>query len=500
MWHVVTSGYRLARTDDGQVLVITEGGAPQTEIVVEFAEFTETIPKEYELFQPFSDGAVALYTGHFYATPVGPAYADTAQSIRTIRLTPPAGTHAVVRGRVHDGPLSWTDPHGDGTYIYLGTATPIETPDLIAVVDPGMPEWLAQRLHARLPELFATYAARFGVSLPWKPVVLYSFDDADVSGYSSSGGTLTGLIQMTLTGSAWRRASAAAEEHVFQLLAHEAVHLWNGQLVGNPGDGGSWMHEGAANAMAHDLLLEFRVIDAERHRAIREEAINECFVALGDGPVNLAHRRGAFGVFYDCGELIALWTEAAVRQVDSAADLFAFWRDLVAAARAGEGHYDEDLYFATLATRGVGELVREQMRTFVSMPGAVEVAVRGLRAAGVGIEPGTGTPPRSFQHELVRRAIAHLMTQACGQMSFRAGDPVVTDSVPGCAPFARSLRVYGIEGADVGEEGAAIYDHVAARCAASQPVTFEGEDGGVIGSVPCDRRLPARPPWYELHR
>ena len=48
--------------------------------------------------QPFSDGGVALYTGHFYARPAGAGYADTVSAVQRIELVTPATTHAIVRG------------------------------------------------------------------------------------------------------------------------------------------------------------------------------------------------------------------------------------------------------------------------------------------------------------------------------------------------------------------------------------------------------------------
>lgn len=498
VWTVVTPGYRLARSGDWQVLEVMDGATPQSVIVAEFPEYTEPILKEYELFQPFSDGAVAIYTGHFYVRPSGPAYPERSAAIRTVRITPPPGASTIIRGRVHPGEVTWTDPRGDGTYAYLGTTRPIETADLVAIVDPGMPDWIAREFDAHLPRLFATYRERYGAALPWKPVVLYSFDDADQPGYSSGGGTLTGLIQMTLTGSAWRRPDAEAEERVFALLAHESAHLWNGQLVETPGDGESWMHEGGADYAANEMLLAFGVIDADRHRTNRAFSLNRCALGLADGPVHTAHRRGAFRVFYDCGVVMALWTEAALRRVRPSADFFGFWRDLIADARAHDGRYDEDRYFAVLATLGVADATVGRMRAFLSSDDGMEIAVRGLRAAGVSLRPGRGDPPAEIGQDLVRRALAHLMAQACNRTSFWSGTPFVTQALPGCAPFELAFEIYGMEGLRVRDQGASLYDAVAARCAAREAVSLNAENGTTIGTIPCSRPLPPRPAWYEL--
>ncbi len=499
VWEVLTPGYRLRRDGDWQTLELSEAAQPVSEIAVAFEEYTSPIPKEYELFLRFTAGGVAFYTGHLYAQPVGDAYLENAEYIRTLRLKTPAGAQAIVRGSVRKGALNWTDELGDGTYIYMGNETPIETDHLIAVVDRGIPEWLRLQLHSRLPELLAAYAERLGASLPWKPVVLYSFDDADVPGLSSGGGTLTGLIQLAITGSGWRERTPDAEEHAFSLLAHEAAHLWNGQLVESPGDGESWMHEGAADAMADDLLLELGAIDADRHREKLQTAINQCSLGLEGEPVNVAHRRGAFRVFYDCGHVMAEWTKAALRQVDPQADLYTFWRDLIAAAQGLDGSYDEDLYFDVLGEAGVPDDVRSAMRSFLSTPNAIAVAIEGLTASGLSVRAGEGTPPPDFQRELARRALLHLMVQACRRVSFRSyGRAFVTDAIDGCPPFRESIEIHLIEGHSVADEGLGVHDRVAERCRAEEPVRLQAEDGTRVGSVGCRSTLPSAPAWYEL--
>ena len=497
VWNVVTPGYRWAVDGDRVVLRLDEGATAAATITVEFPELTDPLPKEYELFQPFSDGAVALYTGHFYARPTGPSWTDSTPPVQSLTLVPPRGTQAVVRGRVVAGTVTYTDSIGDGTYIYMGTATPIETPHLTAIVDPGMPAWLRDMFDRRLPELFASYRERFGAALPWKPVVLYSFHDTATTGYSSGGGTLTGLINMTLTGADWRTPDPAAAEQAFYLLAHESAHLWNGQLVASEGGRGSWMHEGSADYLANDMLLSFGIIDRSAWRQRREAALNACGSQVMDAAVHQAAERGMFRTFYDCGFVLAMWTEAVARQTDQGADLSGFWRRLIAAAQADGARYDEALYFRVLREGGVADSVVQAMTAFLAARD-IEPAVRGLSNAGIAVAEAGGDPPGSFQQILARRAFAHVMGTACGRISFNWGDPIVTVALPACEPFRESLRVHALEGFRLRDQAASAYDAVAATCAAGSPVRVQGADGETLASVPCRRELVPRPPWYEL--
>lgn len=491
VWSVVTPGYEWSRSDGAQELQLKPGATPATTITFEFPEFTDNLPKEYEFFQPFTDGSRAIYTGHLNATPAG------APEMRTVTIIPPAGDAVIVRGHVTTGVTTFTDSVGDGTYAYIGSAKPIETPSLVAIVDPGMPDWLKTQFDLKLPRLFAAYTELFGTPLPWKPVVLYSFHDTASSGYSSGGGTLTGLISMTLTGTAWRQESGDAAAQALHLLAHEAAHLWNGQLATSQGDSAAWMHEGSADALANDMLLRFGVIDVTRHRANAEMALNQCASALTEGSIHSAARRGAFSTFYDCGFVMALWSGGAVDKARTAAGLDRFWHDLMAAAVADGRRYDEARYFTVLQASGVPASVTRRMRAFLADT-TIAPAVDGLRDAGIAVTRGVVPPPQRLQQQYARAALIHLMASACKRVDLSWGIPARTGAVEGCVPFATPLQVFAVQGYRLRDQGAQLHDAVRQRCAASASVTLQAEDGTIVATVPCSRPLAARPPWYAL--
>ena len=496
VFKVVTAGYRFGRRDAWQLVALDSGATPRNEITLEFSEFTDPLPKEYELFQPFTDGAVALYTGHFLA--VAENVAGDSTAVRTLRVAPPLGMHAVVQGRIERGEVTITDSPRDGTYIYMGTATPIETRDVVAVVDPGMPAWLREMFDRRLPELFGEYARRFGVALPWKPVVLFSYEDNGAPGLSSGGGTLTGFINMTLAGNGWRAQNADAAERAFELIAHESAHLWNGQLAHNVnGTAGAWMHEGGADAIAVEMMRAFGVIDSARYAHRRSEGLNRCVNAVRTASVETSLARGYTRTPYDCGFVIAMWSTAAARRSQRDADLFTFWRTLIANATRNGGSYDDSTYFATLRSFGVADSLVARMRAFLAHRDSASIAIAGLRDAGLNVRAARGQPPPTYQQDVARTAMIHIMQQACARVTFNFGTPIRTGAVPGCEPFANDLQVFQIQRVKIGD-GAALYDAVRAACAASTIVTLHGEDGRVISSVPCTRALAPRPEWYEI--
>jgi hypothetical protein len=497
IWTVVTPGYQFGRDGDAQVVRVAAGATPQRDIVFEFPEYTATLPKEYELFLPFTGGAVAVFTGHFRATPI--VNDAGGETLRAIDVTPPDGMKAVVRGRVVTGRVTFSDSIGEGTYIYLGNTTPIETPDVVAIVDPGMPPWLVTLFNENLPRLFAAYRERFGYPLPWKPVVLFSFGDAASPGLSSGGGTLTGLVNMTFTGGDWLQQTPARTEQAVALIAHESAHLWNGHLAENVDQAaGSWMHEGSADALATEMLYALGVIDSARYRARREEAINQCATAMASGSVATAGSRNAIREIYDCGFVLTMWTAAAAHGANSTANAFTFWHDLIASAAANKGSYDQARYFAVLEREHVPDSVIAGMKAFVATRDGMRTALDGLRAAGVPVDEGSGVPPLGVRQQAARLAMAHLMSQACGRINFNSGPSIRTSAVAGCEPFATEHVVFAVDGHRVRDDGAALYDTVRAACAAARGVSLQGDDGSTIVTVPCRRPLAPRPAWYVL--
>jgi len=497
VWKVTTPGYQLGRSGDRQIVTLAAGRTARSDITFEFGEFTDALPKEYELFQSFTDGGLAIYTGHFHLRSVTATGHDTVR-VSSIRIVTPQGAHAIVRGKIVTGTATLTDSAGDnGTYVYIGKQKPIETPDVVAVIDPGLPPWIRTMFDQRLPALFHEYAARIGSVLPWKPVVLFGYDTAG-TGLSSGGGTLTGLVNMTVTGAAWQTETSHAAEQAFHLIAHESAHLWNGQLVHNVMSGpGEWLHEGSADALANEMMRAFGVIDTARYRARKEEALNRCLSAIGATSVEAAFRRGA--AVYDCGFALSLWTEAAMNTVNNRANLFTFWRALVDTAKHHGQKYSDTTYFSVLSAAGVPDSVTSRMRAFLTAQSDGGAAlIDGLVAAGIPVRAGTGTPPAPYQMDAARAALVHLMGTTCGRVSIYWGPIPRTGAVATCPPFAKELLIARVSGQRVRDQGAALYDSVRSACAAGQPVTLEDDKGAPLATLTCTKELPALAPWYEI--
>lgn len=492
-WRAETRGYSVARDGDQDAIRLKPKARPARSITISFPFDTTHPEKDYQLFQPFSDGSLLLYTGHLEIETAGHKPAR-------FRLTPRKGEHIVVGGRVHRKPLAWTDPDPDGTYVYYGTIKPVESEGMLAVLDPGAPAWLVSRLREGVPALFADYRKLTGVALDTRPTVFLSFSKAaDPTSTTWKGGTLTGIIQMHIETVATAPEDRPLLERFFKFLAHESAHLWNGQMFKSRGEQQSWMHEGGADAFAWRAIRRAGILTDEQFTDRQLTDLNLCLSALGSESLQETEKKGRFGAVYTCGSALAWFTEAALQKADARADLHTLWRELFERAAASGHGYDETMYLAILRERTSNDAALAFMDAFLHqpMPDRVERTVAAFDAVGVALKPAAEVPPDQRQ-AWGREVLLALMKQDCGgSFSFtRRGPAFVVNGSPACNVLKSELTVEKAEGFSLVSAGDRAYDAVAARCARGEDVTLEG--GGASVALKCGERVRARPPWLVL--
>ena len=490
-WSVVTPGWSFDRLGDRQTLVATPGSSA-ARVVVEFPVYTDAFAKEYEFFRSFTDGSVAIYSGHLYASRtkgVCPEDDHSEEFVRRMELKLRDGERLIVQGVVSEQGVTWDDPHGEGTYIYYGGIEPLETDAMVAIIDPGAPGWLVERMNASLPEIFRVYAERFGEPLPWKPVILFNFVDVEMSRRLSAGGTLAGLVQMSAEGSAWHQATPEAAEELFGLTAHEAVHLWNGQLHDNTDSADSWMHEGSADAFAGLMLHRSGYIGDDRLAERRTQALNKCALGLRDGPLVESERRRHYDNYYACGEIIAAWSVAAVSRPSDPKELFDLWRTIFEFSDPQDQRYSRETYLDALVALGADAEALEQLRQFVDDTHADPSAALAtfLRRVGIEISQMDRHLP-ALRRSLGAGALTHLMSGACSGRSsyYTEGRRLRTEAIEDCAPFARPLRVVSIAGYTLASDGDLALSETVEQCRRGRPVVLGLEDEAKV-EVPCTR-------------
>lgn len=303
-----------------------------------------SMPKDYAPFMPFRDGGLLIHSGRFQACPVD-CRLDGAPDSFAMTLSPLSGGRVILHGAVSDGPVSWTDRH-DGTMVYIGAGEPVETPDLIAVLDAELPGDIRAALDEFFPRLMQYYAARLG-RLPEKPMLFAALDrhaqpdgNPDSNNYSSQGGTLPGQVFMHLVGDGWFEDQAVREAQTAGFLpwffAHEAGHLYQRMETVDFDMGESWIHEGGADAFAALTARELGAVEAQYLSFRINDAVAQCLRGLEGGSLADAGERGAFDLYYACGMVIQLMADEEIRARSGGdQDLFDLWTAFLDDIEAG---------------------------------------------------------------------------------------------------------------------------------------------------------------------
>ena len=511
-WQMVSPNITLTAVGGREVLLAEPNQTFRT-VILRFDTYSKNLPKDYEFFQEFTDGGVIVYSGHLSVEPVtvlrGKGYAkDQLKAYsKTLKQTysflPQTQEHLVVQGTQYNAGAHDLSIEGDGTYAYFGSAVPVQSRGIIAIVDPGLPAWLRRETTSFLPRLFDFYARKTGFELSQRPMVFFGFDPTSQVGLNYSGGTLPGLIQLTVSGADWQRKRPEHLELLTEFLAHEAAHLWNGQMFLNQDQqmGASWIHEGGADAFAYRALLELGVMSVERFNERLSWALNRCAQGLR-GKSLKSHQDGAeIQNAYVCGSTVSLITEAAVRRAKSGDDVFDFWHALFLASEQSERRYSQAMYFQVLKKLSGNDLTLRVLREFVTRPQTqpLEVLVEQLRVLGVSVRASSELPDEQ-QRFLSFDAMRRLASHDCNgrhSVSYQK-DHLRVGGGADCRSFKQSFyAVTEVGSNNVYRSGGRAYDYIQNRCENQRSVLMQSSNKGRL-SVACTLRFPKREEWMGV--
>lgn len=495
-WQVTTPGYHFIRSDEGQVLTLEEGAEPARTVRIVFPVDTRFILRDYELFNAFTDGSLALYTGHFYARPLGKQVPE-AQSqgfLTEVEIAPPKGKKVGLRGELSSQPLSWIDSTGQGTYIYIGNTQPITADGVIAIFDRGLPGWVAAQAKERIPELLTYYRQRMGKHSDLPTLVLFSYEAEAQNRYGYNGGARENLIQMRVQGPGWQQETAGPMRSLVHFFAHEAAHLWNGQAARHAEGAPSWMHEGSADAMAERAMLELGFMSEGDYWRYQVDALNACHMGLAGTVLNTTreHRLN-----YECGNVLALWSEMALKAANSEQNLFDIWRRLIKSESGGS--YDQSDYFDILEQMGVEERQIAAMRNFVGQAHSQPLEFFAVEAAklGVALKRDDNEASKSAGLRAGGRLVYALLGADCRKHGFYTqGDHLLLAGLEGCNAAQNGMQIDRLEDTPLTTVGYGAYHQAVVACAETGEVKV-GNDRGMI-ALPCPDALPPLPGWWVL--
>jgi hypothetical protein len=142
------------------------------------------------------------------------------------------------------------------TYVVFGALRPIETPDMIAIVDPQLPTWIRELIERAVPALFSRYTQELGRLNDLKPTLLVNWSGPTPGIVARSGSALHGLIAMTYEGAGMLQETRVQRDQGLWFIAHEAAHFWLGQTVSYEYARDSWITEGGADLLAVRAVAE----------------------------------------------------------------------------------------------------------------------------------------------------------------------------------------------------------------------------------------------------
>lgn len=360
-WRPQSGPYRWIPDGTGERIERSDGGKFRSLRFILPVRY-RALPKSYAPFSPFSDGSALIHSGQFHACLSAPCAGTDALPID---ITATGKTIGVEARRVADRTRFVS--RDEGTSIFVGKLKPEAADGFIAIIDPGLPPAARDQLRQSLPRAMSAFASIYG-ALSFRPELYVSIDarprkDGHVS---TQGGTLPGQIFMHFDGeNARQRVTAEEPFRLDWFFAHEAAHLFQqdkvGKLAGDETAG--WIHEGGADAMA-TLVLARRGTEARAYVESRVRAAEAaCAKGLANAPLDRATAAGNFDLHYQCGLLIWLAVDDALR-VGTGDGLHAVNKTLFATVKGG-APWDEKAFIAAAQKNGVPQLLMQRIARLV---------------------------------------------------------------------------------------------------------------------------------------
>jgi len=246
-WKVLTPGMRLHVESDHDI--IDSGGKPFRLSSIEIRTFDGLAPKSYAPFNRFSDGGTAFFLGFLH----GDGYRGT----RALPMLADIRLHGLAHETVIAPPPNTRQAGGERGYAYFGPARPVRSGSTQFLIDPATPAWMRESFLDAGAKLSAYYEKAYGRALKDELLIMLSVSGFDAAGLSIKGGAVLGQMSYRFDGQATLADHPKYRETVAQLVAHELAHVWQMHLArGGVGGDAPWIHEGGAEAMSLDGVLQ----------------------------------------------------------------------------------------------------------------------------------------------------------------------------------------------------------------------------------------------------
>lgn len=348
-WTVETPGVSIERRGAYDVLQPRRGEVP-VKVRVRFTPLAEPLVSDYTPAVRFSDGSVALFTGHFDLVPLRSAKeADRLPS--DLNGVPTPITRQTTR--ISDGTRTETHANESPKYVFLGPTRPMESPDVVLLLDPELPAWIRDSLGQAVPQVLSRYAIDLGALNNRRPTIIVSWKGATPRVMSRGGGTLAQQIVMEYEGERLVTETPERRAEDIWFVAHEAAHFWLGQTVSYEFAREAWITEGGADLLAARVIQELAL--PFDWRGELQKSVDDCVALTRGRGVESARERNEHRAYYACGVVLGLIAEGVTGKPYAA-----FARRLIDANRADRLVNRAD-WLAVLASNQRGRALRRDV-------------------------------------------------------------------------------------------------------------------------------------------
>jgi len=257
-WKVLTPG--LGMTSGPEFDVIASKGRPFKAASVQIRTFNR-----------FGDGGTAVYLGHLQG--------DAEQGGKALSMHTAFKLHGLGQENVIAPPDNRMEPGAARGYAYFGPAQAVPAGTAKVLIDPRTPQWLRETIldvGARTSEY---YEKAYQRKLKDELLIMVSVANFESPGFSMKGGAIMGQGQVSyrLEGKQLMTDHPKLREYAALNVAHEMAHIWQMAVARGGVDGQDpWIHEGGAEAMALDALVQTGVSSEESARAYRAKQAATC--------------------------------------------------------------------------------------------------------------------------------------------------------------------------------------------------------------------------------
>ena len=266
-WKVRTPGMRMKPGPDHDI--VDAGGKPFRSSSIEIRTFDGLEPKAYAPFNRFSDGGTAFFLGFLQG--------EAQRGKRQLPMLADIRLHGLAQENVIAPPPNKRLPGGERGYAYFGPARAVRSGATEFLIDPATPPWMRETFLDAGAKVSAYYQRAYQRPLTDELLIMLSMSGADLPEFSMKGGAVTGQLSYRFDGKSTLADLPKYREYLAQLVAHELAHIWQFSLArGGAGPDDPWIHEGGAEAMALDGLLQTGLWTQEAVAAFNKQKLAVC--------------------------------------------------------------------------------------------------------------------------------------------------------------------------------------------------------------------------------